>query len=569
MKKRLAKPTRARGRQAAERPRPKALAMRPAAPHRTKAGVATGATPRIAARPIVTVAPPKRQQMILLPTRGLRANTPLAAPGARLLTGLHTLLATPGSRGLVTPKELATLASRPRFEAPGFELRVLDSIAENGAKLIEISPASLPALRAVQPGLRVVPLRYYRPQNYRVTPLESVPTAARAAAGQITAEILSKADGSPVPRAVVVAFTDFEGRQGAQGTTDTHGRARLRIPPGARLERIYVYPEMGFWSGYREDVRALASLRIELEGLRLDYVDGLRHWFGNGAEGAGTGVTVGVLDTGVGPHPDLVLDGGRNTVVGEDPSAFTDNGEHHGTHVAGIIAARGLPPKGVRGVAPAVRLRSYRVFGKGASGASNYAIAKAIDAAHEDGCDLINMSLGQQKPPGQLDASDEALVAALEDARGAGMLSVAAAGNDGRQPVSFPALDPTCVAVSALGRKGTFPKDTTETGDVAPPYGTDKHDFVAAFSNIGPELDLGAAGVGIISTVPEGYAVMSGTSMAAPVATGLAARLLASRPDIRSQPREAARAAALAQALAASARSLGFAPLYVGRGMPQ
>jgi subtilisin len=75
--------------------------------------------------------------------------------------------------------------------------------------------------------------------------------------------------------------------------------------------------------------------------------------------------------------------------------------------------------------------------------------------------------------------------------------------------------------------------------------------------------------VGIISTVPGGYAVMSGTSMATPAVTGAAARLLGARADIRSQTRDAARAAAFAQALAASARSLGFAPLYVGRGMPQ
>jgi subtilisin len=75
-----------------------------------------------------------------------------------------------------------------------------------------------------------------------------------------------------------------------------------------------------------------------------------------------------------------VVAGGLNCVTGEkDPNDFGDNGEGHGTHVGGIIAAKGTPPRGFRGLAPGVALRSYRVFGKGTEGASNYDIAKAID----------------------------------------------------------------------------------------------------------------------------------------------------------------------------------------------
>ena len=75
----------------------------------------------------------------------------------------------------------------------------------------------------------------------------------------------------------------------------------------------------------------------------MTHTDGLRHFFGNGKDADGAGVKVAVVDTGVGPHNDLLVDGGENTVVGENPNAFADNGHQHGTHVAGIIAARGPP----------------------------------------------------------------------------------------------------------------------------------------------------------------------------------------------------------------------------------
>jgi subtilisin len=158
------------------------------------------------------------------------------------------------------------------------------------------------------------------------------------------------------------------------------------------------------------------------------------------------------LDAGIAlDHPDLVVSGGLNTVTGEKPQDFGDNGtEGHGTHVAGIIAARGTPPSGIRGIAPGVALRSYRVFGQGQSGASNYDIAKALNAGIADGCTLVNLSLGGGD-------FDPVLADAITAAHNAGVLVFVANGNDGRQPVGFPASATFSQAVYAMGRKGTFP----------------------------------------------------------------------------------------------------------------
>jgi len=115
---------------------------------------------------------------------------------------------------------------------------------------------------------------------------------------------------------------------------------------------------------------------------------------------------------------------------------------------------------------------------------------------------------------------------------------------------------------------GTFPLDSAEIDDVKPPYGKDTQDFVASFSNTGPELDLVGPGVGIISTFPGGYAEISGTSMACPAVTGVGARIVASMSSLGTN-RDATRSAAIVKAMAASAKDLGFTPVTEGNGLPE
>jgi subtilisin len=98
-------------------------------------------------------------------------------------------------------------------------MRVLDSIHENGAKLVDLSAQSVSDLRAEQPGVRLVPVVYY-PQVHR--PLPSLPprVVATTVGTKIVVKVVSKTDGKPVGGVLVVAFTDFANRIGAQGKTN-------------------------------------------------------------------------------------------------------------------------------------------------------------------------------------------------------------------------------------------------------------------------------------------------------------------------------------------------------------
>ena len=484
-----------------------------------------------------------------------------------------TAASTPAS-ATAGPFFLSLRAARTRTVAPQVKMRVVDAIAENGAKLVEMSESAALRLSASQPGLRVVPEIFYQRAVYRPEIVSKPRPRASGAATKIVIKVTTESTGKPVAGVRVVAFTDFSTGEGDQGTTNSSGKVGLALGAASKkLDRIYLYPGPNLWSMLKQDLTITTGTVFALHAIDLGFKDCVRFFYGKAADDAGAGVTVGVVDAGVAlDHPELKVSGGLNTVPGEQPTDFGDGGgEHHGSHVAGIIAATGTPPAGIRGVAPAVKLYSYRVFpatppgGEGA-GASNFSIAKAIQKAIDDGCDLINMSLGVKSgSAGQPD--DDVLRSAIADARAAGVLVLVAAGNDGRKPVSFPASDSRSVAVSALGRSGTFLPDSDSVGDVMPPPGKDSKNFIAAFSNVGSEINVTGPGAGVISTVPGGYAVMSGTSMACPAVTGACARLLAADSATRIMPRNQARSDAIARLAFQAANSLGFEIALEGHGL--
>ncbi|GBD34306.1 Thermostable alkaline protease [bacterium HR35] len=214
----------------------------------------------------------------------------------------------------------------------------------------------------------------------------------------------------------------------------------------------------------------------------------------------GDPIKVAIIDTGIDlKHPDMQanIKGGINTIY-PWKSPNDDNG--HGTHVAGIVAAINNSI-GVVGVGPNIDLYAVKVLGANGSGYLSDVIEGldwVVQQKQNQGEDwVINMSLGTS-------ADIQSFHDAILRVYNAGITMVAAAGNTGGA-VTYPAAYPEVIAVSA----------------------TDQNNQLASWSSRGPEVDLAAPGVSIYSTYKgQTYATLSGTSMAAPHVTGVAALVL-------------------------------------------
>jgi len=208
----------------------------------------------------------------------------------------------------------------------------------------------------------------------------------------------------------------------------------------------------------------------------------------------GKNVKVAIFDTGVANHEDLTISGGVS-FVDYTTSYSDDNG--HGSHVAGIISANNNK-LGVVGIAPSAEIYAVKILNQ--NGGGNYSnVIAALEWAIDNNINIINMSLGGN-------ADNMALHTAIQEATNAGIIIVAAAGNNGigEDTITYPARYPEVVSVGAV----------------------DENYNVASFSSRGPELDIVAPGKSVLSTINDGtYATMSGTSMAAPYVTGAFAAL--------------------------------------------
>jgi subtilase family protein/SprB-like repeat protein len=223
----------------------------------------------------------------------------------------------------------------------------------------------------------------------------------------------------------------------------------------------------------------------------------------------GAGIKVGVIDTGVAPHLDIV----RRLVKCMDltpahilpPCADSMN---HGTLVASVIAADGGEDgAGMWGMAPEVAIYSYRVCNVSLECWGSY-VADGIYAAIADGVNIINMSLDG---PGH----DAAIRAAIDDAVAHNILVVVAAGNSPPYSyVGYPGAYPEVVTVGAI-KENLDPWPFTASG-------VNDGDYVHEIN----EIEVAGPGAGVLAAMKSGCWVLgAGTSLAAPLVSGLAVKL--------------------------------------------
>ena len=204
---------------------------------------------------------------------------------------------------------------------------------------------------------------------------------------------------------------------------------------------------------------------------------------------------IAIIDTGVdSEHPDLkekMLEGYNVITPGTPPK----DDVRHGTHVAGIAAAIGNNAIGVSGLAPKCKILPVKVLGNGTG--SMETVAEGLIWAADHGADVVNMSLGTY-------TENKTLGEAVKYALGKNVVCVATMGNDNVERRRYPAGFPGMIAIGS----------------------TDENDKKSSFSNYGNWITVSAPGTNILSTLPtymspNGYGKMSGTSMAAPLVTGL------------------------------------------------
>jgi subtilisin family serine protease len=226
------------------------------------------------------------------------------------------------------------------------------------------------------------------------------------------------------------------------------------------------------------------------------------------ATATGTGAVVAVIDTGVlATHEDLVgqLVPGFD-IVSNDSDPQDDNG--HGTHVTGIVAAHANNGVGIEGVAPGARVMPIRVLNKKGEGTSE-GVAKGIDYAVDHHADVINLSLGTDAI-GFVLGGDDPTAPAIERALKAGIVVVAAAGNDSLPVCEQPSTQGKLLCVGSVDKRG-MRSVFSSTGDLMAPGGS----------------SAPAEDEDILSTYNDGkYMEIAGTSQATPHVAGVAALLV-------------------------------------------
>ncbi|WP_440056650.1 S8 family serine peptidase (plasmid) [Pseudoalteromonas sp. T1lg65] len=219
-----------------------------------------------------------------------------------------------------------------------------------------------------------------------------------------------------------------------------------------------------------------------------------------------------IMDTGYTlGHPDLPSTGitGNDGYGSHDTGVWSNDGNGHGTHVAGTIAAIGGNNQGVVGVNPSGQLGLHivKVFNDQGNWAYGSDLIKAIEQCEQSGANVTSMSLGGS-------GSSTAERSAFEQSYQRGLLHIAAAGNSGNSSLSYPASYDAVVSVAAV----------------------DSSENKASFSQYNNQVEIAAPGVGVNSTWNNNaYKSISGTSMATPHVSGVAALVWSQHPSCSAQ----------------------------------
>ena len=458
------------------------------------------------------------------------------------------------------------------------DVEVVQTYAERGTisppiAVVRTSDENAAALRRSTGGALVIePDRYLRAASFMGSSFmsSSPPSPAIAAMNALgsgfalTIQVLTES-GQPVEHAEV----QLVGEQGAvQGLTDKHGKVDLTLYgelPDTVTE-LSVKPRAGYWGlwRHRPNLQADAVNTFTLESLSLPNA---LDWGGKAmrfdqlpTECRGTGIKIALIDSGIAiSHKQLArIDHGIDIRGGGEGGSWSQDVFGHGTQCAGIISAIPDEAHGIRGYAPESELHVCRL----PRDARCSDLVGALDYCLQTGIDIAFLGFGCNRGS----AIVEQRIAAAKQ-QGVGI--IAAAGNSAGA-VLFPACSPHILAVGAIGQIGSYPEDSPQALQAAAAVPVAGGLFVPPFSCRGPELDLSAPGVAIITCQsPDGYAICDGSSLAAAHVAALAALILAHHSDFKGSfaRRDFQRVERLFQILKDTAQPLGH-PWQTGAGLP-
>jgi len=361
-----------------------------------------------------------------------------------------------------------------------------------------------------------------------------------------------------------------------EARTDKRGEVTVPLVAlaGRRARALFVSAPHGYWDRYVTDPE-LSDTDVNVVRLKAleetigGFPDQYRHGWGERQMGldrlpdalCGSGVKIAIVDSGVDTtHPLLRhIRHGVDLTNRSDPHGWGHDIIGHGSHAAGIIAARDESGKAMRGFAPEAEIHVLKLFPGGQC--SN--LLEALDYCLELDIDIVNLNLACPE-------RSQAVEQKLEEAALQGIACIVAAGNCGG-PVRYPASSPYALAVGAVGQLNEFPEDTYDATTVVRTLVAPDGTFSPSWTCSGPEIAMCAPGVAVLSTVPGGFGPQSGTAVAAAHVTGLAALLLAHHPAFQGplRIRNPQRVAALFGMVRRMCVPYPFGPERAGAGLPR